>query len=51
MTKGSNFHPARISQQQKMAAKRAYDKMVEDKSKTKLKPLDTSKGDWSTNKT
>ena len=44
--KGSKFHPASMSNRQKMANKRAYDEMHRQK-ENKLKPIDTSKSNWS----
>lgn len=47
---GHNFHPSRISNRAKAERKRAYDAFIEKKRKPPLKPLDTSKGDWSLKK-
>lgn len=46
-TKGSRFHPARISGRQKFLRKLEADRMNEKVKTPSLKPIDLSKQDWS----
>lgn len=46
--KGSKFHPARISNRQKMERQREHEKHFGKKKKRKMKPIDITKQNWST---
>lgn len=49
-TKGSKFHPARISGIQKQLRQREAALLMQPKKKPKFVPLDTTKGDWTMQK-
>lgn len=46
-TKGSKYHPARISGKQKFLRKLEYDKQFGGKKKKKTKDINIKKKDWS----
>lgn len=45
--KGSNFHPARISNRQKLLRAREVNKMLEGKKKVSLNEIKLDKSNWS----
>lgn len=47
---GHNFHPSRISNQQKMLRQRDYEAFKKKKRKSEIKPIDLNKQNWSVDK-
>lgn len=48
-TSKGNWHASRVSEQQKQARKRDYEKNFGETKKSKIQPIDITKPNWSLN--